>query len=151
MNLLVGCALVIVTTVTHAVAMVGVMKSLRLMHARRWVRISALTRVTFVALVVLVMFLATVVESGLWAMTYLAVGALSDFEEAAYFSTVTYTTLGYGDVTMEGRWRLLSAFEAANGIIMFGWTTAVIVAAVQRVYFPHGVPDDPAAEEKIDV
>lgn len=151
MNLLVGCTMVIVTTVMHAVAMVGVMKSLRLMHARRWARISAVTRVTFVALVVLVMFLATVVESGLWAVTYLAVGALSDFEEAAYFSTVTYTTLGYGDVTMEGRWRLLSAFEAANGIIMFGWTTAVIVAAVQRVYFSHGVPDDPAAGEKADV
>jgi hypothetical protein len=40
-------------------------------------------------------------------------------EQAFYFSTVTYTTLGYGDVVMEGGWRLLATFEAANGIIMF--------------------------------
>lgn len=54
-----------------------------------------------------------------------------------YFSTVTYTTLGFGDVVMEPGWRLLSSFQAANGIIMFGWTTALIVAAVQFVYDGH--------------
>jgi voltage-gated potassium channel Kch len=80
------------------------------------------------------MFLASAVEAGLWAATYLALGAIPGVERAMYFSTVTYTTLGYGDVVMEERWRLLSALEAANGIIMFGWTTALIFAAVQVVY-----------------
>jgi hypothetical protein len=49
---------------------------------------------------------------------------------------VTYTSLGYGDVVLEKGWRLLGAFEAANGIVMFGWTTALIFFIVQRLYFP---------------
>jgi len=45
----------------------------------------------------------------------------------------TFTTLGYGDLTPNESWRLLASFEAANGIIIFGWTTALIVAFVHRV------------------
>ena len=45
-----------------------------------------------------------------------------------------FTTLGYGDVVLSDRWRLLSSLEAANGIIMFGWTTAVVMAVVQRSF-----------------
>ena len=56
-------------------------------------------------------------------------------EDALYFSMVTFTTVGYGDVILDERWRLLAAFEAANGIIIFGLTTAVVVAVVQSVYF----------------
>lgn len=49
-------------------------------------------------------------------------------------STVTFTTLGFGDITLDENWRLLSSFEAANGLLMFGWSTALIFAAVQWVY-----------------
>ena len=48
---------------------------------------------------------------------------------------VTFTTLGYGDITLSQQWRLLSSFEAATGIIMFGWTTALVITTVQRVFF----------------
>jgi hypothetical protein len=92
-------------------------------------------RAWVVSAVVMVMFLAALVESGLWAATYLAVGSISGIEQALYFSTVTYTTLGFGDLVLDDRWRLLSSFEAANGVIIFGWSTALIFAAVQRVYF----------------
>ena len=85
--------------------------------------------------VVILMFLASVLEVLVWALTYLALNAIEGFERALYFSMVTYTTLGYGDVVLIERWRLLSSFEAANGIIMFGWTTAIVIAAVQRIYF----------------
>jgi voltage-gated potassium channel Kch len=80
------------------------------------------------------MFLASLVESSAWAVAFMRVEAFTEFEPAFYFSTVTFTTLGYGDVLIHDRWRLLATFEAANGIIMFGWTTALIVATVQRVY-----------------
>jgi len=46
-----------------------------------------------------------------------------------------FTTLGYGDVVLSDRWRLLSSLQAANGIIMFGWTTAIVLATVQRIHF----------------
>ena len=82
------------------------------------------------------MFLATIAEVCVWSVTYriLEVPALTSLEDAFYFSMVTYTTLGYGDLVMEGSWRVLSAFEAANGLIMFGWTTAVVIRVVQFCY-----------------
>jgi hypothetical protein len=82
---------------------------------------------------VLMMFYVSLFEALIWALTYLAVGAISGLEEALYFSTVTYTTLGYGDVLLDQSWRLLASFQAANGIIMFGWTTALIVNYVNRL------------------
>jgi hypothetical protein len=83
---------------------------------------------------VLWLFVATIIEVWAWALLYLIIGAAQSLEEAAYFSTVTFTTLGYGDITLDESWRLLSSFEGANGLLMFGWSTALIFAAVQRVY-----------------
>jgi voltage-gated potassium channel Kch len=84
---------------------------------------------------VLVMSMVGLLESGLWAGFYLMVDALPTLEDAIYFSLVTFTTLGYGDITLDERWRVLAAFEAANGIIMFGWTTAIIAATAHRIFF----------------
>jgi len=96
--------------------------------------IKRLKRLSLVSGVVILMFLASVLEVLVWAITYLALNAIEGFERALYFSMVTFTTLGYGDVVLAEHWRLLSSFEAANGIIMFGWTTALIVAVAQRVF-----------------
>ncbi|MDB5376462.1 MAG: hypothetical protein JWR00_908 [Rubritepida sp.] len=49
-----------------------------------------------------------------------------------YFSGVTFTSLGYGDVVLQGRTRLLAPLQAANGLMMFGITTALFIAAVQQ-------------------
>ena len=86
-----------------------------------------------VAALVVMMFIAALLELSLWAAFYLAVGAMSALEPALYFSTVTFTTLGYGDIVLNESWRLLAAFEAANGTIMFGWTTALVFAVVNRL------------------
>jgi len=136
LNIGIGCVLVVATTVVHAAVMIAALRGLRIVHAQRWGRDSNTTKVIVVASVVVMMFLASAVEASLWAVTYLILDAVPDFEQALYFSTVTYTTLGFGDVVLDGRWRLLSSFEAINGIIMLGWTTALIVAVVQRVYVP---------------
>ncbi len=80
------------------------------------------------------LFLAMVIEVWAWAILYLALGAFESVEAALYFSTVTFTTLGFGDITLGEEWRLLSSFEAANGLLMFGWSTALVFAGVQWVY-----------------
>lgn len=54
-----------------------------------------------------------------------------------YFSTVTFTTLGYGDVTLDAGWRLFASIQAAVGTIMFGWTTAIVMAVLQRMATEH--------------
>jgi voltage-gated potassium channel Kch len=105
---------------------------------------SVFTNATVLALLILVMSLAAIFEAGLWAAFYLWVGALETFDASLYFSLVTFTTLGYGDISLGEEWRLLSAFEAANGIILFGWTTALIVAVLQRILRTNEA-DDPAS------
>ena len=88
-----------------------------------------------IAALIFLMSLAAYLESVLWALFYLWAGALASFEEAIYFSLVTMTTLGYGDIALGEEWRILASFEAANGIIMFGWTTAIVMSVVHRLYF----------------
>jgi hypothetical protein len=91
-------------------------------------------RVLRVSCIVLLMFVTSVLEVLAWAAAYLALNAIEGFEQAVYFSMVTFTTLGYGDVLLDEHWRLLASFEAANGILMFGWSTAIVMAAVHRIY-----------------
>ena len=131
-----GSALLIVTTVIHAACTAAVLWALRFSHANRRLSTSRWAAVLLTSALVLMMFYASLLEALIWASTYLAVGAISSLEEALYFSTVTYTTLGYGDVVLHESWRILASFEAANGVIMFGWTTALIFASVQFLYLP---------------
>jgi hypothetical protein len=69
-----------------------------------------------------------------WATAYSVGDVLPDFETALYYSLTSYTTVGYGDVIPPASWRLLGPIEAAVGILMLGWSTSIIVAAVQRMY-----------------
>jgi len=72
-----------------------------------------------------------------WAQAYrliLPANELATLEEAVYFSFVTFTTLGYGDITLSEGYRLLSGIQALNGIILVGWSTAMIFSVVQRVW-----------------
>ena len=118
----------------HAGAMVLAFRTLRVVHIERRQLRSLSSKAAAVAALVLMMFLASIVEASVWALTYIQVGAFASPEPALYFSTVTFTTLGYGDLVIGADWRLVAAFEAANGTIMFGWTAALIVAFVQHLY-----------------
>ncbi len=89
--------------------------------------------------IVLLMFIISVLEVALWASAYYFMGAFKAFEPAIYFSMVTFTTLGYGEIVLGPDIRLLASCEAAIGIIMFGWTTAIVIATVQRYYFNQDV------------
>jgi len=128
-----GVLLVMVTTCVHAAGTAAGLAVLRRSHASSWGLRSKRWAVLLVASFVTLMFLAAVVEVGVWAAFYLGAGAIAGLESALYFSAVTFTTLGYGDITLSPDWRLLASFEAMNGIILFGWTTALVVMLVQRV------------------
>lgn len=84
------------------------------------------------------LFLAIVLlhltQVSLWAVVFWQVGALATLETAVYFSLVTYTTIGYGDVVLEPAWRVLAGMEGLTGIILVGWSTAFVVAVVNRMY-----------------
>ncbi|MEN9855760.1 MAG: hypothetical protein RLZZ157_886 [Pseudomonadota bacterium] len=64
---------------------------------------------------------------------HFVLGAIRDFETAVYYSTVSFVSLGYGDVVLPKRWRLIGAIEAANGVILLGWSTAFLVTVIGRL------------------
>jgi len=134
LNVIIAAILMVATTGIHAGGMMLALSTVERQRGDLKQRLRR-TRIYWISGIVLLMFLVSLVEVLLWAVTYLALDAIQGFEQALYFSMVTYTTLGYGDVVLEEGRRLLASFEAANGIIMFGWTTAIVIAAVQRIYF----------------
>jgi hypothetical protein len=129
-----AAGLIFATTFIHAACTVVALGWAR-SSGEEWILRNGLTRAAAVSALVLLMSVAACLESLLWASLYVIGDALPDLGTAFYFSLVTFTTLGYGDVTLAPGWRVLGAIEAANGTIMFGWTTALIVAFVQRAYF----------------
>jgi hypothetical protein len=141
-NIALGCVLLIITTIIHAACMTGALRVLRRGFWKRWKLDRQAINAILVVLLVLMMFFASLLEIGAWAALYLAEGAFSEIEPAFYYSAVTFTTLGYGDIVLDRQWRLLGSFQAAAGIIMFGWTTALIYAFVQRLYFQSTLHDE---------
>ena len=83
-----------------------------------------------VSAVVLVL-IANTVCVWLWAALFHILGVFPTFEDAVYFSMVSFSTVGYGDVVVEHSWRILSGFVAVNGILAFGIFTAVLIEIIR--------------------
>jgi len=134
LNMTIAAFMMVATTVIHAAGMMLVMHNVK--QTRRglmgWLRKVNVYRVS---IIILTMFVVAILEALVWAFAYMGLGAIQGLEQALYFSTVTFTTLGYGEIVLDEQWRLLASFEAANGIIMFGWSTAIVMAAVHHLYF----------------
>ena len=97
----------------------------------------------------MVLLMLHVVEVTIWAVTYRALPAITELatmEKAIYFSMVTFTTLGFGEITLGPEWRLLSSIEAMSGILLFGWTTALLFTVLQRTWtWNHGPVTRPSS------
>ncbi len=73
------------------------------------------------------------VEIWLYALVYLEIGALNGLEEAVYFSTITYGTIGYDDEGFHPAWQLVAAIEGINGVLLMGWSTAFFISLAARL------------------
>jgi hypothetical protein len=78
--------------------------------------------------------LVHVIEIGVWALIYVWKQAMPDLQSAWYFSAVTYTTTGYGDLVLPKEWRLLGAVEALTGILMCGWSTGFFFTLLNHMF-----------------
>ena len=85
------------------------------------------------------MVMLHLLEIAAWAAFYVWRDAISDLSSALYFSTVTYTTTGYGDIILPPEWRLVGGVEALTGILMCGWSTGFFFAVVTRLFVSHAV------------
>ena len=131
--LVVGVGAVACTIFVHALALAATVNLFR--HARRLGRAGAgaLIDLAIVALAISFAFVAHLIEIALWAVLLITVENFKSFGNAFYHSAVNYTTLGYGDLLLTPSWRLLGPLEAANGALMFGVSTAMVFAVIQRL------------------
>ena len=129
----VGVAALICTILIHALplrATINIVrreKRLGRVGVRFWLDTGIVTRSIMYALV------AHLIEIAIWAVLFVICGEFSDFRTAYYHSAVNYTSLGYGDIVMSPAWKLLGPLETANGMLLFGVSTAMIYAVIQRL------------------
>jgi hypothetical protein len=138
-KLLIAFALMATCVVVHATGVTAVLRSPRLQPdtQRRFWQWSWL----FIRLATWIIF-CHLVEITVWAMVYWWTQSMPSMQAALYFSAVTYTTTGYGDLVLPVEWRLVGGVEALTGILMCGWSTGFFFSVVSRM--PVEVPAHPS-------
>ena len=130
-QLLVGAAVSACNITIHALVMALVVRAARATSQRR-IELSPLRLAGVMIVTVLVLMGAHTCEVMVWALAYRIVGAAPAGTGLVYFSFVNYTTLGYGDDLPVAAWQLLGPITAMNGVLLFGWSTAVIFEVLRR-------------------
>ena len=130
-QLLVGAVVSICNIAIHALVMTSVVKVANALAAKKTKR-SALFLPSVMIGTMSVLMAAHVCEVAVWALAYLIVDAVPKGTSLLYFAFVNYTTLGYGDVVPLPDWQLLGPLTAMNGVLMFGWSTAVMFEVLRR-------------------
>ena len=136
-QLLVGSAVSFCNIAIHGLVMATVVQlASRIARPKDTMRQSMRLTIVMIAAAsiatVPVLMVAHFSEVMVWSLAYVIVDAAPAGADPVYFAFVNYTTLGYGDVTPVGRWRLLGPITAMNGVLMFGWSTAVIFEVLRR-------------------
>ena len=129
----VSAGLVAGTTFVHAVFVALGAAFLRIAAKRVWGPLRVLRDAISLVALALLLMLAHAIEICMWALTFLRLDLFGTLEEALYFSAVSYTTLGFGDVLLPQAWGLLSGAAAANGLLLFGLSAAFLVEASARL------------------
>ncbi len=129
---LVSIAVSVCNIAIHATVMAAVLWVVRIVDESATSR-QSLRLVAVMIATVSVLMAAHIAEVVVWSLAYVMVGAAPPGTDFIYFAFVNYTTLGYGDVTPIERWHLLGPMTAMNGVLLFGWSTAVIFAVLRAV------------------
>jgi hypothetical protein len=130
-QLLVGGIVSLANIAIHAVVMAAVMATAR--RALKWARRRPQVWLTAVMVATVgILLVAHVAEVITWSLAYAILDAAPPGADVLDFAFVNYTTLGYGDVVPVERWRLLGPMTAMNGVLLFGWSTAVIFEVLRQ-------------------
>lgn len=137
MNLLLGCATVFVSMGIQVVVVVVMLRYL--------LRIVQSTEgnpgfgfdTYVISMVLLMLFAGHLMQIAIWAALFVYLNEFSDFLTAFYHSAVNFASLGYGDIVMSEKWRLLGALEASNGVLMFGLSAGTLLAIMTNLFARH--------------
>jgi voltage-gated potassium channel len=133
---IISLSIIVLTILIHGLGTTWGLKYIFTKHDLSNQTLGFVTSFKILSLSAIFLMVLHYIEIAIWAAVYLAIPQLkqlANWEEAIYFSMVTYTTVGYGDITLAPVWRILSGFEAMNGILLFGWSTAMFFSVVQRI------------------
>ena len=146
-NLLLGCTTVFISMGIQIAVVVYTVRYVIGIMNREDHKTSSFGFDTYVISLVLVMlFAGHLFQVAIWAMLFMFLGEFSDFLTAFYHSNVNFASLGYGDIVMSEKWRLLGALEASNGVLMFGLSAGTMLSVMTKLFARHtiagGKPDD---------
>ncbi len=139
-NLLLGCATVFLSMGIQVAFVVLMLRYLIGIMAREDRNTEGFGFDTYaISIVLMLLFAGHLFQIAIWAILFMYLGEFSDFLTAFYHSTVNFASLGYGDIVMSEKWRLLGALEASNGVLMFGLSAGTILSVMSRLFARHTI------------
>jgi len=127
-------ALLVVATVVFQIGgLVVLIWIMRLRSSRYGGLAYLMQQLGVILIVVLGLFGIHAAQIWLYAGVYVWLDEFATFEEALYFSTSSFTTVGYGEIYLESRWRILAAIQSANGFLLLGWSTVFLISVLSRL------------------
>jgi hypothetical protein len=132
-QLIIGSILIVTTIMIHS-AFIGLAASTAEKNSQ-WLRTGDHSFKTTLAVTIVVLWMLTSISicTWMWAGLFIWIDVFNSLEPAIYFSLVTMTTLGFGDIILDPQWRILSGLTAVNGLLLFGLTTAFLVEFIFQV------------------
>ena len=132
-NLGVASLMVAITVLISFFGLIGLTRLMSGTHNRIRPQANRGRAALLIMLVVFGIFALHTVQIWLYAALYMLLGEIESFEEALYFSTVNFASLGYGDILLSQKWRLVGAIEAANGVLLIAWSTSFLLTVTGRL------------------
>ena len=132
-NLLIGFGTMTVCLFIQCIIVGGLLDIIIFLERKRMIRTTLVGVSSLLIMVMLIMLAGNIIQITIWAGLFFSYGEFKEFATAFYHSVVNFATLGYGDIVMSEKRRLLGALEAANGVLMFGLTTGFLYTILSGV------------------
>ena len=126
--------MILATSMFHVLGLVALARLLKRTAQLTFFTSHTRRAIGLLAISILIIVGIHTIEAWSWAAVYISVGEFDQLATALYFSVVTSTTLGYGDITLSESWQLLATFEAMGGLILFGASTAFMLAVMRNLF-----------------
>ena len=134
-SLALGCLTIFVTMGIQIIAVVFMVEYLTKLNSVKNKKQSGFGfKIYVISIVLLVLFSGNMIQMAMWATLFQFLGELREFKTAYYHSVVNFSSLGYGDIVMSEKWRLLGALEATNGVLMFGLSAGTLLAVMSYAF-----------------
>jgi len=150
-NLLLGCSTVFISMGIQVAVVVMMIRYLIRIMNREDRNTDGFGFDTYaISMVLLMLFAGHLAQIAIWAVLFMYLGEFTDFLTAFYHSTVNFASLGYGDIVMSEKWRLLGALEASNGVLMFGLSAGTMLSVMTNLFSRHNVTGAKPQNKAID-